>query len=699
MRRLGWVASFLGCVLWGQASFVEKQASVGNFRVTVNNLGMIGNSFKGSYLVQGFPSAEYPKRSGIEHIFEGGLWIGAKKGPTVIVSTGAVDDPTGYTTGKAGFEFSAEPGAVLLERSSLIDQPTYSPQAISHQDFVADFTDRNTTVPGTSIPIQNLESGPLGADVHMEVYNWSYTFANFFLIYNFTIYNRSAENWDTVFVGYWVDPVIRNTTIAPAGSGGTNFYNKGGNGYIDSLFLGYEFDAAGDVGFTDTYFGLKFLGATYSGQFYHPRRQPTPPPDFRVNFQSWTFRDFSGAFRSPANDAERYAKLSQSLTDRVDWNSYVIPALRVQGNRSILVSAGPFYGVRPGDSINVAFAFVWARKTADGRPNADDTPVQKAEFVQNASWAQATFNGEDANFNGQLDSGEDLNANGRLDRYLLPAPPLVPRYRYEIGSNRITLYWDASAEESVDPISRKKDFEGYRLYKTTLGFDVKDVVDVLAELKPVAQFDRPGNGIGYDNGFGAIRLAEPVYFPGDPTPYVYKYEFSGITNGWQHAIAITAFDEGDPGRNLESLESSALSTLRRVFAGAPPNKDFAWGDPYVYPNPYYERAAWEGASAAYEDKRIMFANLPPRCEVSIYTAAGDLVYRFMHDENNPSSMVKQSRWYSTYTEPQQLATSGGEHGWNLISSGGQIIARGLYVFAVKDLETGKVRTGKFVIIR
>ncbi|MEN2992934.1 MAG: hypothetical protein ABDH91_05210 [Bacteroidia bacterium] len=690
-----WLLGFL----WLQASFVEKQANQGNFRVTLNNLGMIGNAFKGSYLVQGFKSAEFPKGASIEHVFEGGLWLGVKKGNAVIVSTGAVDDPTGYTTGKAGFEFSAEPGAQLRERSTLPDQPTYDPSAVSHQDFVADFTDRYTIVPGTQIPIQNLENGPAGADIHFEAYNWNYSFANFFLVYAFTIRNVSQEPWDTLYVGYWVDMVIRNTSITPAGSGGTQFFNKGGNGYLDTLHLAYEFDAAGDPGFTDTYLGLKFLGSEYKGEFLHPMRQPTPPAGFRVNFQSWTFRDFAGQFRSPQNDAERWVKMTQSLRDRPDWATIVVPALRIPGNRSVLLSAGPYVNVRPGDSVQVAFAFVFARKTPDGNPNSADTPQQKAELIQNARWAQAAYNGEDANFNGILDPGEDLDGNGRLTRFLLPSPPRIPRFRYEIEPNVIRLYWDASAEESIDPISRRKDFEGYRIYKTSLGFELKEVIDVLRELKLIAQFDRPGNGIGYDNGFEAIRLPQPKYFPNDPTPYLYMYEIRGVANGWQQAIALTAFDEGDPARGLEPLESSPEATLRRVFAGTPPNRGFALGDPYVYPNPYYEKAAWEGNSQAHEDKRIVFANLPPHCEVSIYTVAGDLVYRFEHHGEDFAALAKDSRWYETYSDPAKLVTSGGEHGWNLLSRSGQIIARGLYVFAVKDLETGEVRTGKFVIIR
>jgi hypothetical protein len=43
--------------------------------------------------------------------------------------------------------------------------------------------------------------------------------------------------------------------------------------------------------------------------------------------------------------------------------------------------------------------------------------------------------------------------------------------------------------------------------------------------------------------------------------------------------------------------------------------------------------------------------------------------------------------------------SGGEHAWDLISRYDQAIATGLYLFTVKDLETGEIKRGKFVIIK
>ena len=74
----------------------SKYTNVGNIGLTITNFGTYGHGFS---LWPDQPSCEYPRGSGIEHIFDGGLWIGAftsndslgsgKQGP--FVTTGAVD--------------------------------------------------------------------------------------------------------------------------------------------------------------------------------------------------------------------------------------------------------------------------------------------------------------------------------------------------------------------------------------------------------------------------------------------------------------------------------------------------------------------------------------------------------------------------------------------------------------------------------
>jgi hypothetical protein len=43
--------------------------------------------------------------------------------------------------------------------------------------------------------------------------------------------------------------------------------------------------------------------------------------------------------------------------------------------------------------------------------------------------------------------------------------------------------------------------------------------------------------------------------------------------------------------------------------------------------------------------------------------------------------------------------AGGEHAWDIISDNDQAVATGLYLFTVKDTQTGAIRKGKFLIIK
>jgi len=666
--------------------FDEKVTSAGNIAATINNLGMIGNSFSGSFNVQGFPSCEFPANSGIEHVFGGGLWLGGIVDGQVAVSTGAVDDTRGYATGKSGFEYTAN--AALLERSSLFDSPFFDPRAVSHQDYVATFTDTAIEINtgGGTIPIQN-HLTPLGLQVDFQCYNWNFSFANFFLILNYRITNVQSRPVDSVYIGYWIDGVVRNVNITPPG--GTPFFNKGGNGYIDSLDMGYEFDATGDIGFTDSYIATKYLGAEQMG------RCPTSP-SFDTHFSTWQFLNSNDPlYFFPNTDRQRYTKMANGLNFLNGFDD-IQETINRPGNRSNLISVGPFTRLNPGEHIDIAFAIVCARRVFDGNPAATNTPTQRANLVRNAQWAQTAYNGEDSNGNCILDPGEDRDQDGRITRFILPTPPDIPKVKVVATDNKIDLFWADNAEASIDPISQQADFEGYRLYKTTVGFDVQNTQDILQSLELVGAWDQSDNSIFFDTGFESIRLEEPVRFEGDTTSYHYQYTFDNIANGWQHAVALTAFDTGDEVNNLESLESAQLASIKRVFAGKPPNKGFGLGDPFVYPNPYYARAGWEGNSNFEEDRKLIFANLPQNCEVRIYTLSGDLVDVFQHDARYDGS---DTRWFETYSNPEETVFSGGEHAWDLLSKDTQIIARGLYLFVVIDHDTGEKKRGKFVIIK
>ncbi|MCA2005509.1 MAG: hypothetical protein LDL01_06895, partial [Ignavibacterium sp.] len=328
----------------------SKFTNVGNIGLTITNFGTYGHGFT---LWPRQPSCEYPIGSGIEHIFDGGLWIGAftsndsigtgRQGP--FVTTAAVDAASVSARG-GGFEFTNKPGDRVVERSALLDSKVYSPLAVSHQDFVMEYSDTSKTLSGGEIiPDHN----PIGVVIHHESYSWNLSFANNFVIMNYWIKNVSGKYLDSVFVGLWTDAVVRNTNITSPRSGST-FFDKGGNGYSMNYKIAYEFDATGDIGFTDSYVGIQFLGSN---------------ADFdSVNFVSWQFRNTSDPnLFAPQNDVERYRKMEGYFggNNRFPWQISA-SSLKSPSNRSVLITAGPFRNISPGDSINVVFAIVTAKK-------------------------------------------------------------------------------------------------------------------------------------------------------------------------------------------------------------------------------------------------------------------------------------------------------------------------------------------------
>ena len=93
-------------------------------------------------------------------------------------------------------------------------------------------------------------------------------------------------------------------------------------------------------------------------------------------------------------------------------------------------------------------------------------------------------------------------------------------------------------------------------------------------------------------------------------------------------------------------------------------------------NPQWEKPAGSRQRWMEQDRRVQFINLPARCEIKIYTLAGDLLAKIFHDDPNK-----------------------GYEDWNLTSTVGQAISSGIYMFTVEDDKTGKVQVGKFVVIK
>ena len=726
----------------GSAQPFERVATdIGNVGLSLSNVGTAGRPQIAND-PGGPPSFEYPLNSGIEHLFEAGLWVGARRADgTISVRTGAVTTSGGYTPGAPGFEFAQE--SVFLQRSSLTSSSAFSPLAVSQQDYLTSYSDTAAVLPGTATPSPD-PAGRLGISVQQRSYAWSFPFTEYFVIVEYEITNVSQSPLTDLWVGLWDDLVVRNvvTTL----DGGAAYFNKGARGFLgypryeagtgnllvaapDSQSVTYAFNAGGVEESLNTYGAISFLGAEWDDpargpRFFHPNVAAQYVADGleapRVNPRYWLFggNDPDPQLARPVDDLERYQRMRTPYPDPTAFQNQAAyeaavasflgdgtGAGRLQtagrtagGNWIASTSIGPFARLDPGKSVTVAFAYVGALKpeafqsVPAGRQT--DTPDSRALLRNNVFWAQQTYAGEDNNYNGVLDAGEDVNGNGVLDRYLIPAPPDSPGLRVELEDGKAVLYWTSAAEASRDPVTGRVDFEGYRIYRSDPGDDRTG--NILGQAGLIAQYDRPGNEIGFNNGLSLIQLDQPVTFPDDPAQYTYRFVADGLLDGWQYAFSVTAFDEGDVGAGLAPLESSVAANAVRVFPGtqvAVGDEEQAERPVGVFPNPYRVSAAWDGPLST--QRKLYFTNLPPRAEVRIYTLSGDIVDTFTHDA---ATYVGDTRWFDDFSAPGR-SVAGGLHAWDLLSQNSLRLASGLYLFSVRDLDSGSTQIGKFVIIR
>lgn len=681
------VLSLLVPTLNAQFIFERTAVDVSNLGISYTNAGTIGRPNVRNQPV-GLPSMEYPKDSGTEHLFEAGIWLGATVDGQIRVSTSAVTNAAGYSTGASGFEFTND-GTVFNQRSSLTNSPDFSPTAVSHQDLITQFTDRNTTISGQ--PIQGHDN-PLFADINFESYNWNFGFTEALSIVKYEITNNGNSAWNDFYFSIYSDMVVRNINTTTETGG--EFFNKGGMGWLDDQYALYAFDRGSfDQPRINTQAATVILGSEYRGVEFHPRRAdevqqaglsvPEVSPDF------WLFGAGTGDYSGPSDDADRYNRMSSDWPLEQNREKLRNDGLSGNGNFIQLNTLGPVPEVNPGETVTFYVAFVAATMPGEfqglipgniGNVDNLDNPQSRANLTENIDWAYRLFDGQE-------------NEDGSRTRFLVPEPPETPNMRVELGAGSTSVYWDDRAESSVDPVTGEEDFAGYRLYRTQIGDDLRGTISTNAQM--LREWDVPGDGTGFNTGFDGVRLDEPMTFPGDGAEYNYRFDLPGMLSGWQYLVSVTAFDQGDD--RTPALETSLNANAVRVFPGTDVNNDFASGSSEqsvgVYPNPYRVNAAWDGGTAL--SRKLHFFNLPGRAQIRVYTLAGEIVAELDHDSDTYQG---DTRWFRELSGDNRVM-SGGEHAWDLLSEANQNLSTGLYLFTVQDKESGVVQRGRFAIIK
>jgi hypothetical protein len=596
-----------------------------------------------------------------------GLWVGAlalsDTGAFLGVSTAIVDNAQG-STAPAETEFTpASTG--FFEASRIANSPVFSPTAISDQDLTCFYSDQPARPPRG---FQGEAHRPLQILVRQRTLGFSLPAASSFVIPQFTIVNQGPP-LRNVYIGLYAQLVSGDknayATWPPSASSpaGSWYYKTHGEYdgarrlYKERYCAAAPFPASCNVAYCPPWVGIKALAW-----------KPGSKADQTMSFHWWSYSPGDTARNT---DRKRYALMSDGVIES-DFGSCV------PGTQScspiMVLSVGPWEQLDPGDSIRVDFAF------AGGLDESGASANSEAVLLTNADFAQFT---------------SDID-------YQLPAPPPSPRVHVESRGGRVDVYWDDSPESVPDPTSpapEHLDFEGYRVY---LGLDRQHPT-------LLAQFDRkdaPHDTVGFDNwpaecGQAAppralpdtVRLCPPVVIDG--VSYRYRYSVTGLKDGFSYFGAVTSYDLGDT--KIPSLESGIAQNKFQVVPAPAPGERAAGVT--VFPNPYRVDARWDVGQRV-RDHYLWFANLPPRCTLRIYTLAGDLVFETRFEGSSYRGEGARGLFDSrTDRDVSAPFLSGATYAWDMITTGGQAAATGLYLFAVEDRESGKVSRGKFLIVK
>lgn len=141
--------------------------------------------------------------------------------------------------------------------------------------------------------------------------------------------------------------------------------------------------------------------------------------------------------------------------------------------------------------------------------------------------------------------------------YRFAQPPAKPIVKAVAEDGKVRLYWDAKSEDSIDPLTQQKDFEGYKIYRSR-DYNFSDVYTItdangVPFLGQALQDPNTGKRAQFDliNEYSGLAEREydgrgVKYYLGDNTGLQHEYVDSTVMNGITYYYAVVAYDHGSP---------------------------------------------------------------------------------------------------------------------------------------------------------
>lgn len=289
--------------------------------------------------------------------------------------------------------------------------------------------------------------------------------------------------------------------------------------------------------------------------------RPTPgEPNFdqtdvdesdQIGLTSFEYFTPARAF-SMADDEDLWRRLAPGY---FEVPSSIVNNKPERGEDGDFIYGSGYFPLRAGETQRFSLALVYGE---GGGPQVDI-----ADLLKNRETVQKIYNSD----------------------YRFPPPPEKPVLTVVPGDGKVTLYWDRHAEESVDPVLKVKDFEGYKVYRATDHnfnevFGVTDADGRPIQYKPIAQFDLKNGVKGYFRGSAELfqQSHGASFYLGDDTGLQHSFVDYDVENGRRYFYAVVAYDRGDetldifPKENdkrIDVLPSGEVHTYRNTAVATP----------------------------------------------------------------------------------------------------------------------------------
>ncbi len=479
-----------------------------------------------------------------------------------LIATSDIPDTWPLQTDAQGNEVNVWPGPYAIDPADTTGQTQLEGVFVSDQDIYFEFDDRFATR-----DIDTTQGYAIGIRAKVSGYSYSASISEDIIFFRMYLYNISDEiypgtggyTYEGVYAGFYFDGDAYNTDILGYRYDDSNLNDMMGYnanldyGYIYDKFNGAKHVVAMSIYDEDlAYAAVKLLETPYAtdpldldGDGIDDILPGDPLGLTGWHWFDWYFRPgaadqppngYSGDGKTPyrPNKEEiQYKILAGDTTnlDAYDRTHYFHPVKYDVGGEIVdgplnprfdsieglelefpdgldcvfIMSSGPFT-IAPGDSVPFSFAVIMGADTADLRVNAE---IAQLMYDNNYQGARA---------------------------------PKAPKVYAKEEDEKVTLYWDVASVNDVDIITGYKDFEGFRVYKSTdngktWGEAMYNEETRTIYWKPIAQFDLINDIQGFD------RIA-PHRFLGDNSGLVFKFEDTDVTNGTEYLYAVCAYDRG-----------------------------------------------------------------------------------------------------------------------------------------------------------